>query len=93
MAVVIDSCWSCFLQGMQYIQTPRLDQFICRLADDEEAANRGPTPKQFGGLPTLDGFKFHSKLMFRGEKAEKWTYKHKARCYAAPAHESKLVEW
>lgn len=118
-----------WLQGKQYIQTPRMDKFVCRLAgaeaegvgasaDAEPAASgstrrllaesdaperprgtssydaalhalkhdqaqrgagKGPKPKQYGGLPTLDGFTFEKDVDFNNIKAEKWTYKLKAR--------------
>ena len=68
------------VQDKQYILTPRLDKTICRMADPEQSASHGmhnsPVPKQFGGLPTLDGFHFHSAVMVKGQAAEKWKYKH-----------------
>ena len=106
------------MQGKQYIQTPRIDKFVCRLAGAESeeppataptssstaidgsrrlladseaagaeaalstlqrhqaqrAAGKGPQPKQFGGLPTLEGFTFEEHVTFNGIAAEKWTY-------------------
>jgi hypothetical protein len=44
-----------------------------------------PKPKQYGGLPTLDGFKFDGDIKFKGEKAEMWTYTLKVRP-AFPSH-------
>ena len=35
-----------------------------------------PVPKQYGGLPTLDGFTFHNSEMVRGQPAEEWRYTH-----------------
>jgi hypothetical protein len=39
----------------------------------------GPEPKQYGGLPTLDGFHFHKSVMVKGQAAEEWKYKHQVR--------------
>lgn len=90
----------CTLQGRQYILTPRMDKFVCRLAGsdasesvpptarrlhataEDRRGTRSPVPKQYGGLPTLDGFQFDSAIEFEGKAAEKWTYTHTVRFFA-----------
>jgi hypothetical protein len=68
------------LQGKQYILTPRLNETICRMADAEasssQATRASPVPKQYGALPSLDGFHFHKYVMVKGQPAEEWKYKH-----------------
>ena len=111
------------MQDQQYILTPRMNEFICRVAGsfldspifptDTSTANssarntqqasrkqlmgpgqgnerrrekgqggHNPEPKQFGGLPTLDGFHFHKSVMIKGQPAEEWKYKHEVRTFA-----------
>jgi hypothetical protein len=46
-----------------------------------------PKPEQYGGLPTLDGFKFEGHIKYNGKTAEMWTYKLKVRPHTLLAME------
>jgi hypothetical protein len=68
-------------------------------ADQEEKAQNArhgemdPKPEQYGGLPTLDGFKFDRHIKYNGETAEMWTYKLKVSPRPLLAMEIVLQLW